>query len=644
MGRTTQQFGITLSYLDTSTPGVLLYGVTPDNNVIPIQIDEHGVLNSNVTLIGDIVVGSFVIQDPINAGRKANVIFDGTNNALVISADSLPLPTGAATEATLLNLDSKFNTLGQKTSAESVPVVLASDQLPLPVSATFSGSISVGTVNQGLPAGVTQAWPVQFSDGIHFVNAADYADNALRVAIVSGLSNTLFTRDAADGLPGFPVPTYAIQIAGENTSGNLQTIATDLSGNVGVNIENIPTVSVNNFPANQTISGTVSVVQPVTILASSNSGLTINGNVNIQAISASGLTINGTVTANQGTPALVANAWPIEITNGIASAAIENFSPSGTEFGLVVRNIPSGTQPVSGSVSVSNFPANQTISGTVSVNQPLTVLASSVSGLTINGTVTANIGNEPITVLSSSSSGLTINGTISALQSGGWTVSLSTESIEIGKVDQGSPNGITNAWPVELTNGTLVATLRTASAAYVTDSALVVEPSPIRPNTYSAAVFSSGIATPTFVSYFFVIQGSATKTVRITKLSLSGTATTGGQKVFGAYRGTGISGGTPTVLVIQTHDSTNAAATATATQYASGSTPTFADTGPIRSWTLFMPALASVTAPGVIYETFGNGPDQEIILRSTNEVFALTLVGGAIAGAAMNAYIEWTEE
>jgi hypothetical protein len=622
MGRTTQQFGITLSYLDTSTPGVLLYGVTPDNNVIPIQIDEHGVLNSNVTLIGDIVVGSFVIQDPINAGRKANVIFDGTNNALVIAADSLPLPTGAATEATLLDLDSKFNTLGQKTSAESVPVVLASDQLPLPVSATFSGTINVGTVNQGLPAGVTQAWPVQFSDGVHFVNAADYVDNALRVTIVSGLSNTLFTRDAADGLPGSPVPTYAIQIAGENNSGNLQTISTDLSGNVNVNIENIPTVTVSNFPANQTISGTVSVVQPVTILASSNSGLTVNGNINIQAISASGLTINGTIIANQGTPNTVANAWPIEVTNGLASAAIENLNPSGTEFGLVVRNIPSGTQTVTGTVSVSNFPANQTISGTV----------------------TANIGNEPITVLSSASSGLTINGTVSALQSGGWTVSLSTESIEIGKVDQGSPNGITNAWPFELTNGTLVATLRTASAASVTDSALVVEQSPIRPNTYSAAVFSSGIATPTFVSYFFVIQGSATKTVRITKLSLSGTATTGGQKVFGAYRGTGISGGTPTALVTQTHDSTNAAATATATQYASGATPTFTDTGPIRSWTLFMPAAASITAPGVIYETFGNGPDQEIILRSTNEVFALTLVGGAIAGAAMNAYIEWTEE
>lgn len=45
-----------------------------------------------------------------------------------ISAVTLPLPTGAATEATLSNIDSKLNSLGQKTMANSVPVVFASDQ------------------------------------------------------------------------------------------------------------------------------------------------------------------------------------------------------------------------------------------------------------------------------------------------------------------------------------------------------------------------------------------------------------------------------------------------------------------------------------------------------------------------------------
>src|SRR5207302_1677196 len=41
----------------------------------------------------------------------------------------------------------------------------------------------------------------------------------------------------------------------------------------------------------------------------------------------------------------------------------------GTEQALIVRNIPSGTQPVSGAVSITNFPGTQPVSGTVSVTQ-----------------------------------------------------------------------------------------------------------------------------------------------------------------------------------------------------------------------------------------------------------------------------------
>lgn len=54
-----------------------------------------------------------------------------------ISAASLPLPTGAATEATLASrladatFTTRINTLGQKAMAASTPVVLASDQSPI---------------------------------------------------------------------------------------------------------------------------------------------------------------------------------------------------------------------------------------------------------------------------------------------------------------------------------------------------------------------------------------------------------------------------------------------------------------------------------------------------------------------------------
>lgn len=60
-----------------------------------------------------------------------------------ISAVSLPLPTGAAAEATLAGVltttafQARINTLGQKTMVNSTPVVLASDQASIPVTGAF---------------------------------------------------------------------------------------------------------------------------------------------------------------------------------------------------------------------------------------------------------------------------------------------------------------------------------------------------------------------------------------------------------------------------------------------------------------------------------------------------------------------------
>jgi len=49
-------------------------------------------------------------------------------SAVPVSASALPLPTGAATETTLAALSAKLNSLGQKASAASAPVVLSTEQ------------------------------------------------------------------------------------------------------------------------------------------------------------------------------------------------------------------------------------------------------------------------------------------------------------------------------------------------------------------------------------------------------------------------------------------------------------------------------------------------------------------------------------
>jgi hypothetical protein len=78
-------------------------------------------------------------------GEKANGTFKhisvSDSGEVKITSTSLPLPSGAATETTLATLltDTTFtarvNTLGQKTMANSTPVVLASDQNAISVSA-----------------------------------------------------------------------------------------------------------------------------------------------------------------------------------------------------------------------------------------------------------------------------------------------------------------------------------------------------------------------------------------------------------------------------------------------------------------------------------------------------------------------------
>ena len=77
-----------------------------------------------------------------------------------VSASSLPLPTGAATETTLTGVlttsafQARVNTLGQKTMANSTPIAIASDQTSIPVtdnggSLTIDGTVSINSIPAG---------------------------------------------------------------------------------------------------------------------------------------------------------------------------------------------------------------------------------------------------------------------------------------------------------------------------------------------------------------------------------------------------------------------------------------------------------------------------------------------------------------
>jgi hypothetical protein len=160
----------------------------------------------------------------------------------------------------------------------------------------------------------------------------------------------------------------------------------------------------------------------------------------------------------------------------------------------------------------------------------------------------------------------------------------------------------------------------------------------------SSASFSSA-ATATDI---FTITGSATKTIRITRISITGTQTTPGYvSFFFIKRSAANSGGTSAAVTAVPHDSNNLAATATVLQYTANPTSLGATVGTILSFkkVIQVPAVAgNVSSENIPDIYFGNSPAQSIVLRGTSQVLAINLGGVTVTGGSWLCTVEWTEE
>lgn len=338
----------------------------------------------------------------IAVNSSGAIKIDGSAVTQPISASSLPLPTGAATEATLSTrlADSTFtariNTLGQKTAANSTPVVLASDQTVIPISDN-SGSITIDTTQ--LPA-----------------------------ALVGGRLDTNNGAWLGSTAPtvGQKTMTNSIPVV---VASNQSALAVSQSGTWTVQ----PGNTANTTPWLITISqgGNAAAV-------TASNALKVDGSAVTQPVS-------GTVTSNQGTAASLANAWPIKISDGTNTVPLTNAAPVGNEQGLVVRNIPSGTQTISGSVKA-------TVSGTVTANQgtaqslsnPWPVQLSNGTNTPIITNTTPGASDQALVVRNIPSGTQTVSGTVAATQSGAWTVTANagTGTFSIAGIGTaGTPSG-----------------------------------------------------------------------------------------------------------------------------------------------------------------------------------------------------------
>lgn len=172
----------------------------------------------------------------------------------------------------------------------------------------------------------------------------------------------------------------------------------------------------------------------------------------------------------------------------------------------------------------------------------------------------------------------------------------------------------------------------------------------LKQNTYSSVALALPPASS--ATDIACIAGSATKLVKVTRISISGTAGTLVTAPFTLVRrasvDTGGTAGTTTANwanTIAVHDTLNPTATATLISYAGN--PTITDSSPtyIRSDELTLPVTSAgtVTRP-LIWDFPVFSFDQRPTLRGIAQQLCVNLNGVSVSSGLLHATIEWTEE
>ena len=356
-------------------------------NTHPVVVDGSAVTQP---VSGAVSVSNFPATQPVSG----SVSVSNLPATQAISAAALPLPAGASTAAnqatangSLSSIDSKLSgTLLVDASAHAQPVTGTFWQATQPISGAVGANLADGTGN-----------PITSSGG------------ALNVAITSGGGS-----NPSVGPTGSAVPAAANFIAGKDGSGNLKGFTVGSAGELSVDgsahtqpvsgsvsVSNFPSsFSVSNFPATQAVTQSGSwTVDRVWTLSSGTDSVNIGNFPATQAISAAALPLPAGASTAAKQPALG--------TAGTASSDVLTVQGIASMTALKVDG-SAVTQPVSGSVSVSNFPATQPVSGAVSVSnfpatQPIsaaalplpTGAATAVAQGTANGTLASIDGKTP---------------------------------------------------------------------------------------------------------------------------------------------------------------------------------------------------------------------------------------------------------
>jgi hypothetical protein len=283
---------------------------------------------------------------------------------------------------------------------------------------------------------------------------------------------------------------------------------------------------------------------------------------------------------------------------------------------------PADTQPVSGPLTDAQLRAT---SVPVTANAGTNLNTSLLSLETTQVTVSTRIGDLTETAPGTDTASSGLNGRLQRIAQR--ITSLLTATTD-------------GTQRTKITNGTVDATLSTGVIG-LSDTGIAVRPIPFEPLSYSAT--GSAFVPAATATDIYLISGSNTKTIRIHKVSVSGTTTSGSAikcTIKLIKRSTANTGGTSVTSTIVSHDSNNATATAVAKHYTANPT-VGTDAGTIRSITNSF--QSSGITKGSIDFDFVNDGGQPVILRGTGQNLAVNLNSTTITGGVISVSIEWSE-
>ena len=367
-----------------------------------------------------------------------------------ISAASLPLPTGAATEATLATrladatftarvpaalvggrfdvnlgawLGSTAPTIGQKVSASSLPVVIASDQTAVPVSGTVtitpSGTQTVagnktnnnaapGATNIGSLGAIANAAAPVWTEGFLVAQSVDLAGNLrvinpvqLPAALVGGrldinigawfgsTAPTVGSKTSANSVPVVIASDQAaVTIAGNKTNNNAAPGATNIGTLSALANAAAPTWTEGFLVAlSSDLSGNQRTINPVQLPAALVGGRL---DTNLGAWLGSAAPTIGQKTMANSLPVVVSsdqstlniqgsktnnNAAPGATNVGVLSALANAANPAWTEGNLVNASVD-----LAGFQRVKPDAAVLTVTGTAAAAAGVTVTLAAVAG------------------------------------------------------------------------------------------------------------------------------------------------------------------------------------------------------------------------------------------------------------------------